>query len=127
MDTSGKTDECNWEWGDRLTRRGTSDIAHTHRCAALPEHEGLHACTYCGVVHLTRRPAVHLTFSDQPRAQPIRFQPMRGDEVERWLKAWRDRFPDDEMRQTIDDILEDYREHADTGTPLDAEIKRGKL
>jgi hypothetical protein len=57
-----------------------------------------------------------------------RHEPHRGDEVERWLTGWRDAFPADGLGvhlivwQTIDDMVEDYRVHADTGTPLDAEV-----
>lgn len=51
--------------------------------------------------------------------------PWTVQDVESFIKAWRDRYP--EVRQTLDDMLDDYREHVHTGTPLDAEIKRGKL
>lgn len=122
MDTSEKN-KCYFRWGE--CSQGASG---SHLCMSDPNHTGLHGCVDCGVVYLRKRPEViNLTFSDQPKAEPFRFQPMRGDEVERWLKVWRDHFPDDEMRQTIDDMLEDYREHADTGTPLDAIIERGKM
>jgi hypothetical protein len=49
--------------------------------------------------------------------------PARGDTVETWLKAQRDRFEDHYGRlpgwYQIDDVLDQYRLHADTGTPLD--------
>lgn len=48
--------------------------------------------------------------------------PARGDHVEAWLKAHRDRFADgftrDPQWEALDQLLDDYRLHADTGTPL---------
>lgn len=54
-------------------------------------------------------------------------EPRRGDEVERWLLGWRDSLSDltyaeREAKATIDDMIDDYRLHADTGTPLDTEV-----
>jgi hypothetical protein len=52
--------------------------------------------------------------------------PQRGDEVERWLKAFRDGLsPVSDDWHTVDWLLDNYREHADTGTPLDAVVNRG--
>lgn len=51
--------------------------------------------------------------------------PRRGSAVEAWIKSWRDAFADDESDlrwQTLDDMLDDYREHADTNTPLDKDV-----
>lgn len=49
-------------------------------------------------------------------------QPRRGDHVEAWLKAQRDRLEDGYGRMpawyAVDDVLDAYRLHADTGTPL---------
>lgn len=54
------------------------------------------------------------------------FRPQRGDAVEQWLKARRDRH----REQTddwchIDELLDEYRLHADTGTPLDQHACEG--
>lgn len=56
-------------------------------------------------------------------------QPHRGSDVEAWIKRHRDEhgnlsanYPTDEWR-AIDNMLDDYREHADTGTPLDREVE----
>lgn len=51
--------------------------------------------------------------------QPL-YRPQRGDAVEAWLKARRDQH----REQTddwffLDELLNDYRLHADTRTPLD--------
>jgi hypothetical protein len=48
-------------------------------------------------------------------------RPQRGDLVEQWLKSRRDRFSEhhDTQWDVIDNLLDDYRLHADTGTPLD--------
>jgi hypothetical protein len=52
----------------------------------------------------------------------------RGSDVEAWLKRWRDAFAldDPEARKAyvaFDAALDDYRDHADTGTPLDQEVQ----
>lgn len=48
--------------------------------------------------------------------------PARGDAVEAWLRGQRDQFEDHYGRQpawyVLDAALDDYRLHADTGTPL---------
>jgi hypothetical protein len=54
--------------------------------------------------------------------------PRRDDAVAAWLKRWRDQFHSEgitDPRYTVlDDLLDDYREHADTGTSL-AETVQG--
>lgn len=45
--------------------------------------------------------------------------PRRGDHVEAWLKGRRDALPkEDGLWWYLDDMLDDYRLHADTSTPL---------
>lgn len=45
--------------------------------------------------------------------------PQRGSDVEEWIKARRDVWsPDSQSWQALDDLLDDYRLHADTGSPL---------
>lgn len=52
----------------------------------------------------------------------------RGTDVEAWLKRWRDAYRSQpielvgEAASALDDMLNDYRDHADTGTPLGAEV-----
>lgn len=61
-------------------------------------------------------------------------QPMRGDKVEAWIKAARDEQApfasfDPEARvswYTLDGLLDAYRLHADTGTPLGEPVEEGK-
>lgn len=63
-----------------------------------------------------------------PEATGIPHRPHRGSDVEAWLKRWRDgyRKGDGKVSEAawfiVDALLDDYREHADTGTPLDAEV-----
>ncbi len=46
--------------------------------------------------------------------------PHRGSDVEAWIKRHRDQFrPDQTDHLALDLALDDYRQHADTGTPLD--------
>ncbi|BFP50055.1 hypothetical protein KCMC57_64230 (plasmid) [Kitasatospora sp. CMC57] len=58
---------------------------------------------------------------DQVPALPA-VPPRRGDAIEAWLKAQRDRFDrhgdSSEFWHEFDTILDEYRLHADTGTPL---------
>lgn len=50
--------------------------------------------------------------------------PRRGDDVEQWLKRERDLCArDNEQWHCLDFMLEDYRLHADTGTPLSEEVR----
>ena len=50
--------------------------------------------------------------------------PERDDLVATWLKKWRDTYrTEKETYVAIDDMLEAYRLHADTGTPLDEEVQ----
>ncbi len=61
-----------------------------------------------------------------PHDGPARHQAMRGDDVEAWLKHWRHEREDDLYPYAwtaIDSLLDDYRAHADTGTPLDAAVR----
>lgn len=55
--------------------------------------------------------------------------PARGDAVEAWLKARRDLLADNYGRlpawYAVDDVLDAYRLHADTGTPLDQHVCEG--
>lgn len=53
--------------------------------------------------------------------------PRRGDAVEAWLKACRDDHSRDHDTQwdVIDQLLDTYRLHADTGTPLDEHVCEG--
>lgn len=47
------------------------------------------------------------------------FMPARGDAVEAWLKAQRDAcFGHASTHNVVDGLLDEYRLHADTGTPL---------
>ena len=50
------------------------------------------------------------------------FLPQRGDDVEAWLKRQRDSYPKNTRQWScIDDLLDNYRLHADTGSHLDEE------
>ncbi len=65
---------------------------------------------------------------DYPGTAPpvVRHLARRGDDVEAWLKGWLTRMRSWERAHPetlIGDMLEDYRQHADAGTPLDAEVR----
>lgn len=56
-------------------------------------------------------------------APPLHHQPVRGSDVEAWIKHWREQFRSASMETTdiwwaVNDMLADYRERADTGKPL---------
>jgi hypothetical protein len=69
----------------------------------------------------TERPAVV--------EQPDTHTPRRGDQVEAWLKQQRDERRDDDHGQwsTLDALLDAYRLHADTSTPLGERICEGRV
>lgn len=52
----------------------------------------------------------------------------RGSDVEAWIKRWRDAHDSDSagwvhhVHHAIDAMLDDYRDHADTGTPLNERV-----
>ena len=50
-------------------------------------------------------------------------KPERGSDVEAFIKSWRDRYPRDCYQSVaLDDMLDDYRLHADTGMPLTMDV-----
>lgn len=53
--------------------------------------------------------------------------PRRGDQFEQWLKAQRDEYEQTTSAQwrALDEVLDTYRLHADTGTPLDQHVCEG--
>lgn len=53
-------------------------------------------------------------------AQP--YQPKRNDEVATWIKAKRDEHGPGWRWGELDNLLDDYRLHADTGTPLTSDV-----
>lgn len=62
--------------------------------------------------------------ADAPEAHQCR----RDDDVAAWLKRRRDEFEQGKGSEAdywdiLDNLLDDYRLHADTGTPLDTEVK----
>jgi len=64
---------------------------------------------------------------DQPAGwRRSRHAAVRGDDVEAWLKRKRDELEDEGwqgvVRSALDDLLDDYRLHADTGAFLDTEV-----
>lgn len=70
---------------------------------------------------MTDRHGDWTTHGDLRAEQP--HQARRGDEVEAWLKRHRDAYPDTSIAWIkIDGLLDDYRLHADTGTPLSGEV-----
>lgn len=53
--------------------------------------------------------------------------PERGSPTEAWLKRWRDEWPkDDVVYAALDDLLDDYRLHADCGVSLLYEVPSGE-
>lgn len=55
--------------------------------------------------------------------------PCRGSVVAEWIKRRRDEYSRGRNPgwDVLDDLLEDYRLHADTGVPLDQEVEDGRL
>lgn len=65
------------------------------------------------------------------KAPPETPLPARGDAVEAWLRAHRDRYVDSYGRTRawylFDDLLDQYRLHADTATPLGEHVCEGRV
>jgi hypothetical protein len=60
-----------------------------------------------------------------PSYQPA-VQPRRGDQVEQWLKAQRNDCPErTDSWNLLDHVLDTYRLHADTRTPLGQHVCEG--
>lgn len=61
---------------------------------------------------------------ETPAPTATGFIPQRGDAVERWIRQARDRQwgISDPSWDALNDLLDDYRDHADTGTTLDQEV-----
>lgn len=54
--------------------------------------------------------------------------PVRGDHIDQWLRAQRDKYQScDSQWDVIDTVLDHYRLHADTGTPLDEHVCEGRV
>lgn len=55
--------------------------------------------------------------------------PERGSDIDAWLKRHRDQYVNHSTGEktgvwhAIDGILDDYRDHADTGTPLGQDVQ----
>ncbi|MEO3860955.1 hypothetical protein [Acrocarpospora sp. B8E8] len=66
-------------------------------------------------------PSTHAALIARAHAHAILASvPQRGDHVEAWLKRQRDRWTEHTRQWTaLDNALDDYRLHADCGTPLD--------
>ncbi|MFE0207033.1 hypothetical protein [Streptomyces sp. NPDC058985] len=59
-------------------------------------------------------------------------QPRRGDQFETWLKQQRDDYASDRANDpatydVLDDLLDQYRLHADTGTPLGEHVCEARV
>jgi hypothetical protein len=48
-------------------------------------------------------------------------KPCRGDSVDRWLESWGAK--SGVYHALVDEMLTDYRLHADTSTPLEREVE----
>lgn len=63
---------------------------------------------------------------DGVEPEPPAIPPRRGDQFEQWLKQQRDQYhePNDDWI-LLNELLDQYRLHADTGTPLDQHVCEG--
>lgn len=92
--------------------------------------------SYTVTIQRRRRPTPH-EFRMQAEARVAELerelaqtQPHRGDKTEQWLKAQRDRYDrhgeSSEFWHEFDRALDEYRLHADTGTPLGEHVCEAK-
>lgn len=110
---------------DEMTRRVLAMLGEA-RPAGRTEVSGTRPavpCDYPGcVTHGT--PAIG---EEEPASLTAGHLARRGDDVEAWLKRWRNRHPNKGVWaaawHAIDNMLDDYRLHADTGTPLGEDVR----
>jgi hypothetical protein len=77
-------------------------------------------------LELRRRPAEILGFTLTEAEQKLLvefFIPRRGDPVDEFLKRWCDKFAKARCSWLLDQVLDDYRLHADTGVKLSEEVE----
>lgn len=103
-------------------------------CAITPEMQREQNLAAEVLRHAAQHQLLHQMddfYGDQPvplpgAVVPAPHQARRDDDVDRWLKRKRNELDDYGwlaiVRSAIEDLLDDYRLHADTGTPLDAEV-----
>lgn len=88
------------------------DVDHTDNTVAL-------SMTYPGCVTVVDLDTLRALL--YPGPQP--HTPDRDSDVAAWIKRERDGFPNDsDTYLALDWLLDDYRERADTGTPLDRPV-----
>lgn len=75
---------------------------------------------------LDQYPELRGLADEQPVQTTPADHPRRGDAFEAWLKARRDATTTWTPWHALDDILDRYRLHADTGTPLDEHVCEGQ-
>lgn len=65
----------------------------------------------------------------EAQQDPTQDRPRRGDAFEAWLKAQRDEYHQTTSPQwlALDEVLDAYRLHADTGTPLPEHVCEGRV
>lgn len=90
------------------------------------------AAQYQIIAELQRENAELRRVADETAATEIAHQPRRGDQVEAWLKAQRDDWASDRADvpatyDALDDLLDLYRLHADTGTPLGEHVCEARV
>ncbi|WP_157849397.1 hypothetical protein [Streptomyces violaceorubidus] len=72
-------------------------------------------------------PALLRRMADETPAAETKHRPRRGDEFEAWLKTQRDAcFGHASSWAAVDGLLDQYRLHADTGTPLCEHVCEGQ-
>lgn len=112
---TGDSDEALAALRAVLTRLSEAIAQLSAACAPLPLPDGVAPAR----APVRRRLAFSGAGASRPEA-PARHQPRRGDDVEAWLKRWRGMLGGSRWL-AVDAMLDEYRLHADTGTPLDGD------
>ncbi|MFC9891504.1 hypothetical protein [Streptomyces pilosus] len=115
-----------------------TEIVTNEPSVALDLQDGQNpADSYTVTIQRRQRPTPH-EFRQQAEARVAELerelahtQPRRGDQVEAWLKAQRDRYDRDaessEFWHEFDRALDQYRLHADMGVPLDGHVCEARV
>lgn len=101
---------------------------HAHEKPGVWDTSGK-PCDHCARLAVARQnlAAYDAVVPAAVEEQPDTNTPRRGDPFEQWLKAHRDAAQDNpESWNVLDGILDHYRLHADTGTPLGEHACEGR-
>lgn len=116
----------SWHEGNTFRPGGFSPITTVEQLARTGDDDLLNMRNVGKAAIYALRKAQQQVLS----APPAVHEPRRGSDVEQWLRRERDRYGQDRSVtewRVLDDLIDDYRLHADTGVPIDSDDNMGPL